>query len=131
MLIRINRTKRSPNSILGEFTVYLNDKKAFECWCLENAFRAIPEGQWDIVNTYSPRFDREMFEINVPDRTGIRIHAGNTYADSSGCILLGESYIDRKTDYFIFNSQLSVDKFEKITEGVKVGKIEISQEIEK
>lgn len=51
---------------------------------------AIPEGTYEMVLSYSPRFKRILPEIlNVPNFTGIRIHCGNSSADSSGCILVG------------------------------------------
>lgn len=51
---------------------------------------AIPEGTYEMVLSYSPRFKKILPEIlNVPNFTGIRIHCGNSSADSSGCILVG------------------------------------------
>lgn len=51
---------------------------------------AIPEGTYEVKLTYSPRFKKILPEIlNVPNFTGIRIHCGNSSADSSGCVLVG------------------------------------------
>lgn len=51
---------------------------------------AIPTGRYPIVETYSPKFKRNMPLIDrVPGFTGVRIHWGNTAADSSGCVLVG------------------------------------------
>lgn len=51
---------------------------------------AIPEGLYKLNVSYSPRFGKEMVEVlDVPYFTGVRIHGGNTAADTLGCPLLG------------------------------------------
>ena len=53
---------------------------------------AIPAGTYTVRMTYSPKYKRNMPEVlNVPGYSGIRIHSGNTAADSLGCILLGNN----------------------------------------
>lgn len=53
---------------------------------------AIPIGRYEVTITHSQRFDRPLpLLLDVPDFSGIRIHAGNTAADTSGCILVGIS----------------------------------------
>ena len=46
--------------------------------------------------------------LNVPGFDGIRIHPGNSSADTEGCILLGTTWAG--TD-FINNSRLAYDSF--------------------
>lgn len=51
---------------------------------------AIPRGLYKVVVSFSQRFKKPLPEVlDVPGFTGVRIHAGNTAADTHGCPLLG------------------------------------------
>jgi hypothetical protein len=60
------------------------------CDTLENAKKIIPTGAYKIALVWSNKFHRVLPELaNVPNRTAIRIHRGNSVKDTQGCILVG------------------------------------------
>lgn len=51
---------------------------------------AVPAGSYDLDLTLSPKFGRQLpILVGVPAMSGVRIHRGNTAADTAGCILPG------------------------------------------
>lgn len=69
------------------------------CWTLEDTVRAqkikhetaIPAGEYVVTLSQSARFGTVLPEVHdVPEFLGIRIHPGNSAADTSGCILVGK-----------------------------------------
>lgn len=61
---------------------------------LDNAQRisAIPKGVYTCKRVQSPKFGNTFEVTNVPNRSHILFHAGNSTADSLGCILTGTSF---------------------------------------
>ena len=85
--------------------------------------KAIPYGIYEIKWTYSPRFKKYTPQLmNVPSFEGIRIHAGNTSADTEGCLILGKNKQVGK----VLNSRATINKFYPIIkEACSNGKVTI------
>lgn len=96
--IKLKRTDYKETYTVGK--LYINNN--YFCDTLEDRCRdlskekkiysqtAIPKGVYKLVISYSPRFKRLLpLLLDVPFFEGIRIHAGNSSKDTSGCILVG------------------------------------------
>ncbi len=142
MEIILNRFLRTDNSTISKITIDNNEI----CFCLEDVERgltqntdlqqisaikvygktAIPTGRYEIVVTFSNRFKKPLpLLLNVPGFDGIRIHPGNTEADSSGCLLTGTSY---DTDRVNNSREAFYELFEKIKKAALTEKIFITIE---
>ena len=95
MKVKVKRTFKGEEYTIGK--LYIDDN--YFCDTLEDTVRngvkvygktAIPAGKYKVKKTMSPRFQKILPEIlNVPGFSGVRIHSGNTAADTEGCLLLG------------------------------------------
>ena len=98
-------------------SLFLND--TFICYTLENPSKVIPFGGYNIENSKSPKFKRELpllFSKAVPASRGIRIHVGSdAIKDSSGCVLVG---MGRKGDK-LTESQLAETMVTMLCRNVK------------
>ena len=83
-IIRLTRISQESKAVRGKMRVNGRDIAT-----LENADYIIPEGNYPVSVTLSPRFKRMLPLIgNVPGRSGIRIHRGTKPEHSKGCILV-------------------------------------------
>ena len=110
--ITLTRRKTSGQAVTGTMTFpLLNKEEPITVPSLENNAYLIPEGTYKVERTWSPKFKKFLPElIDVPDRSGIRIHRGTLPEHSKGCILLdmnGMAYIN-----VLFN-QLEVFKLDE------------------
>ena len=61
----------------------------------------VPKGHYTLIYEYSPKFDRELWELkNVPNRAECKFHAANYWHQLNGCISLGSRLIDIDNDGF-------------------------------
>jgi len=108
MELELTRSGKTSRSTIGELMI----NGVFECFILEDKDRglrqgmttselialkvknktAIPTGRYEIVVSFSDRFKKLLpLLLEVPVFAGIRIHPGNTDADTEGCLLPGKT----------------------------------------
>ncbi len=128
--VYINRDLPTPQQNIGTLTYAGEDNSTgekFECVTLELAYRenqpdvsCIPIGSYKCKWTRSSRLSKAKGEdvytyevLDVPNRSGIRIHSANFFHSLLGCIALGEGYIDLDKDgeADITNSRATVKAF--------------------
>ena len=125
MKIKVVRDGLKEDCTLGK--LYINDE--FECFTLEDEVRldgekvygktAIPYGTYDIAVTHSPHFGTDLpLLLSVPNFEGVRIHPGNTAADTEGCLLVGL----QRSDSTVTHSRLAFSSlFSKIRNALDEG----------
>lgn len=119
MRLEVRRISFKQDYTIGQ--LYINGQ--YFCDTLEDVPReikipgvtAIPVGTYRMKLTWSNRFERIMPLIcDVPGFVGVRIHAGNTPADTEGCILVG----DNLSKGILVNSRI---RFEKLMDMLMTG----------
>ena len=135
-IIRVERFLFSPNSTVskcvidGRLMYFLEDKDRGlkDSMTLTEinakkifAVTAIPEGRYEVIINMSNRFKKLMpLLLKVKGFEGIRIHAGNTAADTEGCLIAGFKY---STD-FVGDSRLAYSfLFNYLESQLKKGKV--------
>lgn len=132
-ILKLVRDTYTSKSTIGR--LYIND--VFFCDTLEDVCRdnnkdgdlddagetkvkahtAIPSGTYKLIINISNRFKKMMpLLVNVKDYEGVRIHSGNTDADTEGCILVGltrtRDAIGQSRDAFI-KLMAELDKYKE------------------
>lgn len=68
---------------------------------------AIPMGRYKVILSYSNKFGKTLPLLkDVLGFSGVRIHSGNTAADSLGCIIVGENKIKGG----VINSRVTMER---------------------
>ena len=105
MKLYVVRQTYNPITTIGEL---IFNHKVF-CYTLEDVVRpkgspkvdgktAIGAGCYEVVVDFSNHFQRNTAHIlNVPNFDGIRMHGGNTAADTEGCVITAYNRIDDNT----------------------------------
>lgn len=125
MDLNVKRVEFSEESTIGELSI----GGQFECYTLEDKVRpvkikgktAIPAGRYEVIINFSQRFQRQLpLLLKVPDFEGVRIHPGNTAANTEGCLLVGET----KEENFVGHSRAAFNRlFEKMKVASQTEKI--------
>ncbi|WP_035250390.1 DUF5675 family protein [Desulfocurvus vexinensis] len=94
-VVEIVRLEESAQGTFGALRV----NKQVLCVTLEPPDRlnerntsCIPAQQYRCARTVSPRFGETFTVQDVPGRSQVIFHGGNTVADTQGCVLLGERF---------------------------------------
>ncbi len=111
--VRLVRVTEHNNATYGTLCV---DGRPI-CVTLEDAWKnnqtsisCIPSGRYKLTWHKSPRFGECYLVNDVPSRSHILIHAGNTHEDTHGCILLGLTFgINR-----IVSSRAAIELFHSV-----------------
>lgn len=101
------------------------------CWTLEDPVRpagvkiygvtAIPAGRYQVIVNVSNRFKREMcLLLNVPGFEGIRIHGGNTAANTLGCLIVAANRVNSNTVQGTQEARITTVVKQAIAKGQKV-----------
>lgn len=114
MRLIIKRLEATPVSTRG---VLFIDDRLF-CLTLELPWRenrpnisCIPTGQYKIKRIHSPKFGNTFEIIDVPGRSEILLHAGNSSRDTRGCVLLGHWYSYLNILPAVMDSRKAFDEF--------------------
>lgn len=140
MQLLLTRQERTDESTIGELSL----NGVHVCYTLEDKDRgltkdmpqeelrstkvkgqtAIPTGTYEVIIDMSVRFKKVMpLLVDVPGFAGIRIHSGNTSADTEGCIIVGR----KKGTNAVYESKLAFfDVFGILHEALKKEKVFIT-----
>ena len=96
-VLRLRRLSFTDSATYGQL---FDDENRLICVTLELPWKdnakgvsCIPAGTYPAHRYLSPKRGYTVFELaDVPDRTHIEIHIGNTAADTEGCILVGSKF---------------------------------------
>ena len=119
----------------GTFGVFIVNSEIF-CFTLELADKwnepnvsCIPAQQYLCRSKLSSSQGMTYEILNVPHRSHILFHAGNTVADTKGCILLGETLGKLRTDErAILNSGKTFKKFMEIMKEYQTFHLTVKEE---
>lgn len=113
LVIHVLRDVCTPTATIGKVFV----DGVFLWWSCEDRLHSgpkipgdtcIPAGRYQVIITPSVRFSRPLpLLLNVPNFSGVRIHPGNSPADTSGCILVGGGY--QPKEQILVHSRIACD----------------------
>jgi hypothetical protein len=112
MIITLTRKRTGEYGTFGK--LYADSE--FQCYTLEPPWynnqeniSCIPAGRYQIMPYRSPHFGLVYKIINVPDRTDILIHKGNTLSDTEGCLTVGSKLGTLGSNPAVLQSKIAFD----------------------
>jgi hypothetical protein len=135
MKILINRLRDNGTQTIGLGALFIDGVSIFTFVTLELAWKdnknnisCIPAGDYLCKVRYSEKYGRHLHVLNVPAREFILFHWGNYYANTNGCILVGERFakIDKDDQLDITNSKNTFNKLMGYIEDVDKIKLTIT-----
>jgi len=113
-MFKIKRLEFGATETLGVLTL----KGKILCYTLELAWKdnarnvsCIPIGTYTCKRVQSPKFGEVWQILDVPNRSNILIHAGNTHKQIEGCVLLGSGVGWLDNDRAVLNSRGAINEF--------------------
>ena len=129
-IITLERFAYSPFGVFGKLMI-----PEFECFTVERPWldnkprvSCIPEGEYKIQLGIYNRGGYEAYEVmDVPNRSLIKIHIGNTIDDIVGCIAPGKAlgYLERK--WAVTSSKKAFQEFMGAMNGIEESTLRITQ----
>lgn len=123
MIVYIDRYKFCQDATLGMVQVEDEQTGLYDriCFTLElpwaenhPALSCIPEGKYDCIRHDSPDHPNTWEVTDVPNRSEILIHNGNTAKDTKGCILVGDSFGIIDGENAVLNSVMMLNKLRQV-----------------
>lgn len=121
LVAKIKRIINSDKETIGDL-VATSGYATFTCKTIELPWKqnqhnisCIPVGTYQVKYSFSPGLLKSTYEVlNVPNRSGIRIHVANYFSDLKGCIGLGNGVSDINGDGQpdVINSRITIAAFE-------------------
>lgn len=115
MNIRLLRTKQDQYGVHGQME---DDTGKVVAYTIERPWlgnhpdvSCVPDGKYICEQHVKSNNGQKCWELqNVPGRTAILIHTGNTEGDSEGCIIIGLMFNDQG----VLESELALDQLHTI-----------------
>lgn len=116
-LIRVGSSNRGTFGVLRHGQVpfvltlerpWLDNKQDVSC---------IPAGRYRCRKIRSPKFGNTYEICDVPGRTHVLFHAGNTISDTEGCVLVGEEFSGTWDKPMLVSSQRGFGELMKFLDG--------------
>lgn len=126
MKITLTRIKYADHSTLGVLDLGKEKLYTLERPWINNQpnISCIPDGFYTFKPHSGTRF-KNVWEVeNVPNRSYILFHAGNTAKDTEGCVLVGEGLHHDEKGAYIINSEKALEAMRSIL-GSNGGIIEV------